>query len=173
MPDYLKEMAIFQPGSWWVMKNEQNNTFDSTSISATSIFYSRIVNRPELKVYNEYIQSTGMGTELGNFSLYGQVNKVYQGWNWLSGYTCRDTTSNELNLQEGIIYWGREDSLFTQDTVYTNAYHFENPRVFINITPNTGVFAIHYYFLPRVGLVRFSVTGTDIVWSLLRWHTVQ
>ena len=177
IPDDFKEWSLFQPGSYWVYKDEKTGIADCTAYKHGP--YTWQANYTNVPLDETYIwfytrgnQVTGYdikGGLQGNATLLLNMAGFYVSVLALNNNTILNPghgdTSNSYSTYKFIERW---------DTLIINKHPFPDVLHTRNTWPGYYV-VFDFYWAKGVGLVRLQKTGTDTdtTWSLMRWKSVQ
>ena len=176
IPDDFKAWSLFQPGSYWVYKNEKTGVADCTAFKhGPYTWQANYTNVPLDETYiwfytrgNQVTRYDIKGGSQGNATLKlqmnGSVSALALNYNTILNPGHGDT-ANSYSSYKFIERW---------DTLILNKHPFLNVLHTRYSWP--GYYVVYdFYWAKGVGLVRLQKSGTDTdtTWSLLRWKTVQ
>jgi hypothetical protein len=173
IPNELKEYALFQPGSFWIYRNEITGGTDSTYIS----------NKPEFTYHSEgyddytipeichllYDGSFFISTQLEPHRYYIFINR----YEFEAIQPTSFVPNQIINLYGGatLRYFPLIDSM----TINNNTFHdvFVTQHQFISLTSDT--FTNTSYFVKKIGLIKFNrkIANADTTWHILNYHAIQ
>ena len=173
IPEYLKQYAVFQIGSFWVFKNEKTGEIDSSFI-ASPPYFSFYQNYPsDPRIQECYIDYGGTFISSGKLGYIGYSIGFKIGTDgtclkykaFKPGSVVYDG-SMEIYKELGIY-----DSLVINNVVY---YHVLNTQY--QYPKNNGdTDYLTFYLEKSIGLIKFNYNylHQDTTWSLLRYHVIQ
>jgi len=173
IPSELKEYALFQPGSFWIYKNENTGKIDSTYIS----------KKPEFDNYSASYDNNTI-TELcqvfydGSFlfktnlspSIYDILFTDY-GFEAINSRSFQPNQLFQLNGATTLKYFPLVDSMKFDNNTFHNV--FVTQWQYINLQRDT--FKNTSYFVKKVGLIKFNhkEPNADTTWHLINYKAVQ
>jgi len=173
IPGELKEYALFQPGSFWIYKNENTGTFDSTYISEKPEFtyysessYDNTITEICHIFYNgPFIQTTYLDpyTYTMGFIRYGF--EAIQSNSFVPGRIF------QLDGATTLKYFPLVDSMTLSNKTFHNVFVTQ----WQYITSQGDTFRNTSYFVKKIGLIKFNhkEPNADTTWHLINYHTLQ
>ncbi|MDP4281720.1 MAG: hypothetical protein Q8867_06165 [Bacteroidota bacterium] len=171
----LKTYAVFQPGSYWVYKNELTGVLDSSYINIPPGYtYTHLGEH-----LSDPIWESCNTLYCGNFiysSYVDQDKYAIDFYSW--GSTC--LMSNKF--KPGFLYEIQSNMYFKDvdeiDSLVINNnkyYHVLNTQYLSKSIFDGDSIIYSYYLVKSLGLIKISkkVHNIDTSWSLLRYHVVQ
>lgn len=174
IPVSLKQYAVFQPGSYWIYKNEVTGKSDSNYISQPPVFlfyqgspeYGLIEEEAMIYYHGAIFQSGSIRYNYYHlaFNSHSTNAAIYAG-SYEPGYKIHEASGATIS------------NLAMLDTVAINGitYHGVFVTEWKEILVSKDTLRDVSYFVKGVGLVKIEqhLGGTDTTWTLLRSHTVQ
>ena len=172
IPQELKDMALFQKNSYWIFKNENSNTVDSCFVDHDPDAYTLGINESDgplrdiilVDVENSFINRYSMDFSeimISNGACSGIIYYV----NTKIGGTY---ISWEKTKFENLAYY---DSIFINNIKIYSVHHTRYS--FRSVYSDSAVY--DYYVAKNIGIVKYQqhLNGTDTIYSIIRWHTIQ
>lgn len=161
----FKELSVYQKGSYWIYKNENTGSFDSSYIVVQPETNWIIVQASDRYViYNESIEYFVNGSFLGHIHV--DVSNDWEQYynqkgrnNYMLSWFVKDGGFQNAEILQSMVVNG---------TSYSNVVHST-----FNITSDTDF--VESWIAKKVGVIKYmkKIGNTDTTWSLLRSHTVQ
>ena len=170
---------LFQKGSYWIYRNEENQTLDSSYINIQPLTeWNSTTEMISYAVSNSFIQNVlligATDLDLGSDSFADIIMSNPPDGHYMaltSAYAVGNSTSNWLSAYCHFVE--EIDTIFLNNNKFVNVIH---TRAYVNNScPYYDNYLNDYYFAKNIGLVKYSIqTDTyDSTWSLVRWHAIQ
>ena len=173
IPTELKEYSIFEKGSYWLYKNENDGNIDSTYIFSGPIFNYYQMSETDYTA-TEQCQIFYDGSFIGSTFITPDEYKLYINGHSYVGikpesllpgkiFTLESkTTLTNINLLDSI-------------TIYNHTFHNVFVTQWQRIYSQTDTFRYTSYFVKKVGLVKFTcrMHNVDTTWTLVNCHAIH
>jgi hypothetical protein len=174
IPNELKEYAVFQPGSYWVFKNDLTEKFDTSNIIIAPNFsyyheggYNSdpIWEKCTLYYKGSFLFSAYLDPYLYSLDIHGHVFEPLNPQSFTPGKVFKldaRTTLNYSGIIDTLTIFGK-----SYQNVFTTTNSFVNQQ---NDTVNNIC-----YFVKMIGLIKYihSEAGQDSTWSLYDYHVIN
>ena len=174
----LKQLFLYQYGSYWIYKNDKSVLVDSIYINQNpKMWQERIINDDStITAYIDYIQISFNGkTFQSSVISYRGVALLFSGGVGTSYYY-------PVFPQGQLIVFGPDasyeyvdhfDSLLINNHYYFDVMHTKAAYTVVDYAHDTNRFEM--YFARHQGLLKITktVAGIDTTWTLLNCHAVQ
>lgn len=181
IPAEFKAWTIFNPGSWWVYKNEKTNVIDTTKFTHGPFYNKELCgNCPVIEYMWFYLK----GPVVIMYDVQGGKNEnaslriMRENGSEILAFTNKtiadpsQSDSSEYSFKYQLVE--QLDSWTMNGKTFSNIYHtkFSWLRTSYEEPSYPGY---DFYFARGIGLIllKKNYSSTDTTWSLVNWHTVQ
>jgi hypothetical protein len=161
----IKEWSVYQPGSYWIYKNEVTGLIDSSYIkSQPEVRFDWIQVTDRYAIAQEEIRYVVSGSFL-------QVLYIDQSGSWEQFYNQSGHKNYGLLWYikgEGFHKTEKIQNFQINDTSYSNVLH----SVY-NVSTDTSF--VESWIVKNVGVIKYlkRIGNIDTTWTLMRYHSVQ
>ena len=161
----IKEWSVYQPGSYWIYKNEVTGLIDSSYIkSQPEVRFDWIQVTDRYAIAQEEIRYVVSGSFL-------QVLYIDQSGSWEQFYNQSGHRNYGLLWYikgEGFHKTEKIQNFQINDTSYSNVLH----SVY-NVSTDTSF--VESWIVKNVGVIKYlkRIGNIDTTWTLMRYHSVQ
>ena len=172
IPSELKEYTLFQPGSFWIYKNEITGAIDSSYITKKPefVYHSEGYDIDTLEICHIYFDGTFISsTQLEPHHYYMYINR----YEFEAIRPTSFTPDQIFNFGGGatLKYFPLIDSMTIDNTTFHNV--FVTQHQYVSLAGDT--FSNTSYFVKKIGLIKFNrkVPNADTTWHILTYHVKQ
>jgi hypothetical protein len=163
---------VFQKNSYWVYQKSNSNETDSTYVAVDPYYYTEGADPQNEMPWRDYIIITFKSNFIESFSISPDEAVLLethdQGFEPMFFYPQIEyfitTSKNVFQIL------GSYDTLRINNHIFHNVYHTRYTKI-----SSCDSNKYDFFIAKNVGLVSFErrVCGTDILWTVLRWHVNQ
>jgi hypothetical protein len=173
IPSELKDYALFQPGSFWIYKNENTGNIDSTFISKKPefIYYSASYdNNTITELCQVFYEGPFLSTTNLSPSTYHIIFPDYS-FEAINPISFKPDQIFELDGATTLKYFPLVDSMKIGNNTFYDI--FITQWQFVSLQHDTTTNTC--YFVKKVGLIKFNhkAPTSDSTWNILRFHVLQ
>jgi len=172
IPDELKQLSVFNKGSYWIYINEKTSVLDSTYVKTDPDFYTLGINDKDNSPLYDAVIVTVVSSFLHDY--YTQFTSIIIDFKRSFG------TAFEIDAKVGQKYGSSHDifelinyfdSISLNNQIYKSVFFTRNTIVHDLV----DTIKYDFYLAKNIGLIRLEkkYLNADTTWSLVRYHLLQ